>query len=356
MPIDPATCAHALPSIPARTRARRRHRQLRSAGSAAAAALVVAGLAAMPIYLVFGLRPWDTAIAHDGARLLRLAAGSLRAVACALLVAIPLGLACAMYTAHFAAPRLRAWMKPGFELFAAVPTVVFGLVATATLAPWLKHHVATALLLLVLVPCVLLAAGFAFGSRARGWLPLALLPLVITLVAAGAWAAGHADSALIHPDSPWNAMLVGFALGFAALPLVFSVAEDALALVPAAHTRAAFALGATRWQALVTIVLPAAGSGLLAAAVLGFSRCFGETMIVLMAGGNAFGAPFDPLSAVRTLSSELAVSMPDAAPHGAAWGDLLLAALALLAVSVLASAIAEGMRSRLRGRLGQADP
>lgn len=151
-------------------------------------------------------------------------------------------------------------------------------------------------------------------------------------------------------------MLVGFALGFAALPLVFSVAEDALALVPAAHTRAAFALGATRWQALVTIVLPAAGSGLLAAAVLGFSRCFGETMIVLMAGGNAFGAPFDPLSAVRTLSSELAVSMPDAAPHGAAWGDLLLAALALLAVSVLASAIAEGMRSRLRGRLGQADP
>ena len=320
-----------------------------------AAALVVAGLAAMPIYLMLGLRPWEGSTAHDGARLLRLAAGSLRAVACALVVAIPLGLACAAYTAHFAAPRLRAWLKPGFELFAAVPTVVFGLVATATLAPWLKHHIAAALLLLVAVPCVLLAAGFTFGARARGWLPLALLPLVIALVAAGAWAAGRSDAALIHPDSPWNALLVGFALGLAALPLVFSVAEDALALVPAAHARAAFALGATRWQALVTIVLPAAGSGLLAAVVLGFSRCFGETMIVLMAGGNAFGAPFDPLSAVRTLSSELAVSMPDAAPRSEAWGDLLLAALALLVVSVLASAIAEGLRARLRERLAQVD-
>lgn len=355
MPANPATCSTQLPSYRDRAAARRRYGRCRNAASALAAALVVAGLLAIPVYLLVGLQPWDTAIVHDGARLAQLAAGSLRAVACALVVALPLGFASAAFSAHFCAPRLRAWLKPGFELFAAVPTVVLGLVATATLAPWLKQHVATVLVLMVAVPCLLLAAGFAFGAhvRATGWLPLSLLPVLLAIVAAAAWLAGRQESALIHPDSPWNAMLVGFALGLAALPLVFTVAEDALALVPAAHTHAAFALGATRWQALATIVLPAAGSGLFAAALLGFSRCFGETMIVLMAGGNAFGSPFDPLAAVRTISAELAISMPDTAPRGAAWADLLLAALMLLAVTVVVNLVAEGVRARLRHRLGK---
>lgn len=356
MSANPATCGTNLPSYRDRASARRRYAWRRNAASALAAGLVVVGLLAIPVYLLLGLRPWDPAIAHDGARLARLAGGSLRAVACALLVALPLGFASAAFSAHFCAPRLRAWLKPGFELFAAVPTVVLGLVAAATLAPWLKQHVATLLVLLVAVPCVLLAAGFAFGARvrARGWLPLSLLPLMLALAAAAAWLAGRQETALIHPDSPWNAMLVGCALGLAALPLVFTVAEDALALVPAAHTQAAFALGATRWQALTTIVLPAAGSGLFAAALLGFSRCFGETMIVMMAGGNAFGAPFDPLASVRAISAELAVSMPDTVPGGAAWSNLLLAALALLAVTVVANLLAEGVRARLRIRLGRA--
>lgn len=354
MPVNPATCSANLPSYLDRAGARRRYGRRRNALSALAAMLVVAGLLAIPLYLLAGLR-WDALALHDGARLASLAAGSLRAVACALLVALPLGLASAAFVAHFCAPRLRAWLKPGFELFAAVPTVVLGLVATAALAPWLKQHVATVLVLLVAVPCVLLAAGFAFGARVRatGWLPLSLLPVLPAAIAVGAWFAGRQEGVLIHPDSPWNAMLVGFALGLAALPLVFTVAEDALALVPAAHTRAAFALGATRWQALVTIVLPAAGSGLFAAALLGFSRCFGETMIVMMAGGNAFGSPFDPLAAVRGISAELAISMPDTAPGGPAWSNLLLAALALLAVTVVANLLAEGVRTRLRRRLGR---
>ena len=206
----------------------------------------------------------------------------------------------------------------------------------------------------------LLAAGFAFGAHrpvATGWLPLWLLPVLLVVVATAGlvFALASRDAAPIHcgRSSPWNAMLVGLALGVAALPLVFTVAEDALALVPAAHTRAAFALGATRWQALATIVLPAAGSGLFAAALLGFSRCFGETMIVLMAGGNAFGSPFDPIAAVRTISAELAISMPDTAPRGTAWADLLLAALMLLAVTVLVNLAAESVRARLRDRLGK---
>lgn len=356
MSANPATCGTHLPTYRDRAAARLRYGRLRNAAATLAAALVVTGLFAIPVYLLLGLRPWDATLVRDGGRLIQLAGGSLRAVACALVVALPLGFASAAFSAHFSAPRLRAWLKPGFELFAAVPTVVLGLVATATLAPWLKQHVATVLALMVAAPCVLLATGFAFGTRVRstGWLALSLVPLVLALVAFATWLAGRQETALIAPDSPWNAMLVGLALGLAALPLVFTLAEDALALVPAAHTRAAFALGATRWQALLTIVLPAAGSGLFAAALLGFSRCFGETMIVLMAGGNAFGAPFDPLAAVRSISAELAISMPDTAPRSSAWSNLLLAALALLAVTILLNLVAEGVRGRLRQRLGKA--
>ena len=318
--------------------------------------LVLGSLLAIPLFLLWGLQPWS-AVPMDWQRLGLLFAGSLRAALCAALVALPLGLATAMFSAHFAAPRLRACLKPALEILDAVPTVVLGLVATATLAPWLKTHVATVLALIVIVPCLLLAAGFAFGARVRrdGWLPLWLLPLLVALVAMLVAIAAREPSALILPDSPWNASLVGIALGIAALPLVYSVAEDALFLVPQAQTQAAFALGATRWQALATVVLPAAGSGLLAAALLGFSRCFGETMIVLMASGNTPVGGFDPLAGLRSISAELALGLPDAAPHSAVYRNLLLAALTLLATSVLFSLVADALRERLRRRLQVGD-
>jgi phosphate transport system permease protein len=314
--------------------------------------LVLGSLLAIPLFLLWGLQPW-AAPAMDWQRLGLLFAGSLRAAMCAVLVALPLGLTTAMFSAHFAAPRLRAWLKPALEILDALPTVVLGLVATATLAPWLKTQVATVLALIVIVPCVLLAAGFAFGARVRrdGWLPLWLLPLLVAVVAVVIAFATHAQSAQIQPASPWNASLVGIALGMAALPLVYSVAEDALFLVPQTQTQAAFALGATRWQALATVVLPAAGSGLLAAALLGFSRCFGETMIVLMASGNTPVGGFDPLAGLRSISAELALGLPEAAPHGAVYRNLLLAALTLLAMSVLFSLLADALRERLRHRL-----
>jgi phosphate transport system permease protein len=316
--------------------------------------LVLGSLFAIPAFLLSGLLPWRALPAPEWSRLGVLFAGSLRAAVCAVLVALPLGLATALFTAHFCAPRLRAWLKPALEVLDAVPTVVLGLVATATLAPWLKGHVATALALIAIVPCILLAAGFAFGARVRGegWLPLWLLPLLVAVVVAVvAIAERTGEVALIQPASPWNAMLVGFALGIAALPLVFSVAEDALFLVPRTLTQAAFALGATRWQALTTVVLPAAGMGLFAAALLGLSRCFGETMIVLMASGNTPIAGIDPLSGLRSISAELVLGMPEASPHGEAYRSLLLAALALLVVAVLLSATADIVRERLRRRL-----
>jgi phosphate transport system permease protein len=178
-----------------------------------------------------------------------------------------------------------------------------------------------------------------------------LLPLVIATASVVFALASRRAAPILLPSSPWNAMLVGLALGVAALPLVFSVAEDALLLVPRAHAQAAFALGATRWQALTTVILPAAGSGLFAAGMLGFMRCFGETMIVLMASGNTAIAGFDPLSGLRSLGADIALGMPDAAPTSAAWRDLLIAALMLLALNVLFGVTAQLVRERLHRRL-----
>lgn len=356
MPVNPATCDRFLSRDLVLAAAHRRARleRLRSGLVQAGTAIVLTGLLAIPLYLIGALLPWSDLPDGAAARLGVLFAGTLRATACAIAVALPLGLATAMFTAHYAAPRLRAWIKPSLEILDAVPTVVFGLIAAATLAPWLKQHVATVLALIAVVPLALLAAGMAFGARVRraGWLPLWLLPLLIAAaLLAGALAARQPTPA-IAPATPWNAMLIGLALGVAALPTVFSVAEDALLLVPRAQSQAAFALGATRWQALTTVLLPAAGTGLLAAALLGVSRCFGETMIVLMASGNTPIGGFDPLLGLRSISAELALGLPEAAPHGEAYRGLLLAALALLVLTMALSLCADFVRERLRRRLG----
>lgn len=355
MPGNPATCDGFLSRglVLAASRRRARNERLRRGFVLAGTIVVLTGLLAIPLYLIDALLPWSELPVDAWARLHLLFVGSLRAAACAIAVAVPLGLATAVFTAHYAAPRLRAWIKPALEVLDAAPTVVLGLIATATLAPWLKLHVATVLALIAIVPAALLAAGMAFGARARqeGWLPLWLLPLVVVIAAIVVALAARSETPAIVPSMPWNAMLVGLALGIAALPTVFSMAEDALFLVPRAQSQAAFALGATRWQALTSILLPAAGSGLAAAALLGLSRCLGETMIVLMASGNTPIGGFDPLIGLRSISAELALGLPEAAPHSPAYRGLLLAALALLVLTMLLSLAADAIRERLRRRL-----
>lgn len=333
--------------------ARQRRGRVGAFAVGAASLLVLGGLLAIPLFLLSSLWPWQGLSVSAWQHLGVLLSGTVRATVCAMLVALPLGIATAMFTAHFCAAPLRAWIKPALEVLDAVPTVVLGLVAFASLAPWLKNHVASVLALIVVIPALLLAAGFAFGARASGsrWLPLWLLPLLLAIVAIVLAIAAQRPSAAIVPASPWNAMLVGLALGFAALPLVFSLAEDALYLVPREQMQAAFALGATRWQALVSVLLPAAAPGLVAAALLGVSRCLGETMIVLMASGNTPIGGFDVLTGLRSIGADLALGLPDAAPASEAWRSLLLAALALLVLTVLLGSLADVVRERLRRRL-----
>jgi phosphate transport system permease protein len=359
MSVNPETYAAFLDGGDARAAMLRRRRRERFGALAVslASALVLLGLLAIPLFLTVSVVSWTPLAAGAWAHLGVLFAGSLKAAICALVVAVPVGLGAAVFTAEFASPRFRGWFKPSLELLEAIPTVVLGLVATATLAPWLKTHVATLLAMVVLIPALLVFGGIAIGSALRprhAWLPIALVPALAALVVAISYGLGPFDHGAIEPASPWNGVLIGLALGFAAVPLVFSIGEDALTLIPATHVQAALALGATRWQALRSIVLPVARSGLVAAIVLAASRCIGETMIVLMASGNSPIASADPLTGLRTISAEIALALPETAPPGDPYRALLLAALALFALTFVLNLAAAAARGRLHRRAARA--
>ena len=361
MSANPDTYTSFLPAERGAALLRRRRRRERFGGLVVliGATVVLAALLAIPLFLIASLLSWTPLPADAWVRLGTLLAGTAKAAVCALLVALPLGFGAAIFTAQFAAPGFRSWFKPCLEILEAIPTVVLGLIAVATLSPWLKTNVATLLVLVIAVPSLLLAAGMAFGAPSRrraGWLPLWLLPALLAVVAAIIAAFGPIQTGWIVPASPWNAALVGLALGLAAVPLVFSIAEDALMLIPATHVQSARALGATRWQALSSIVLPAARAGLIAAAVLGASRCLGETMIVLMASGNTPLASPDPLEGLRTISAELAIGLPEAVAPSGAYRALLLAALVLFALTFALNLFAAHAKTRLRRRADGASP
>jgi len=353
MSINPDTYAAFLSGGHATAQIAQRRRRERAGGALVLAGTVVVlgALLVIPLFLIASLLPWTPMPARGWEQLGVLLAGSLRAAACAILVAVPLGVATAIFNAMFCAPRLRAWIKPALEILEAIPTVVLGLIALATLAPWLKSSVATMLALMVIVPASLLGAGMAFGARVRrrqGWLPLWLAPAIVAIVGIAVVVASQRDDALIVPASPWNALLIGLALGLAAVPLVFSIAEDALMRIPLAHTQAALALGATRWQALTSIVLPAARSGLIAAIVLGASRCIGETMIVLLATGNAALLTPSLTEPVRTLSATIGAEMAEVVFGDLHYRVLFFIGALLFVISFTLNAVAEFfVRNRL---------
>jgi phosphate transport system permease protein len=147
-----------------------------------------------------------------------------------------------------------------------------------------------------------------------------------------------------------NGFVVGIALGFAVIPVIFTIAEDACSSVPRSLVRAARALGATRWQAAIQMVVPAAMPGLLAAIILGFGRAVGETMIVLMVSGNTPILDVSPFNGMRTMSAAIAVEIPEAAVGGTHFRVLFLTGLLLFAVSFIVTTAADSISRRLRRR------
>jgi phosphate transport system permease protein len=145
-----------------------------------------------------------------------------------------------------------------------------------------------------------------------------------------------------------NSMVVGFAMGFAVIPLIFTITEDALSNVPETLRSASLALGASRWQTAFKVVLPTASAGIFSALMIGLGRAVGETMILVMATGNTPIMEMNIFSGMRTLAANIAVELPEAPQHGTLYRTLFLGAMVLFLMTFLVNTAAELLRHRLR--------
>ena len=220
--------------------------------------------------------------------------GSLKTTLVGLLFSVPLAVAAAIYVSQLARPRVREIVKPSIELLSGIPSVVVGFFALLVMATFLQY---------------------LFGYQVR-----------------------------------LNAFVAGIALGFAVIPIVFSIAEDALTSVPRSFTQAALALGASRWQTAWQIVLPAALPGVFAAVVLGFGRAVGETMIVLMVC-SASVMSWSIFDSARSITTTIAAEMAEAVAGGHHYRMLFMLGAVLFAVTFVSNMIGDVVIHRFKHRL-----
>jgi phosphate transport system permease protein len=295
--------------------------------------------------------------------------GTLKATLYALLFAIPLAVLGALYTSQFVHPSIRGRIKPTVEVMAALPSVVIGFIAGLYLAPLVERYVVAVLLMLPLMP-LFGTAGVLFWARlpegvARRLKPGMELALIVPLLLLGAWTALRlaplVEGAAFAGDFRiWlttttgltydqrNSLVVGLAMGFAVIPIIFTIADDAFSSVPANLTAGSLALGASRWQTALRVVLPTASPGVFSAIMIGFGRAVGETMIVLMATGNTPVLDWSIFNGMRTLSANIAVEIPEAPYGGTLYRVLFLAGALLFSMTFVVNTIAEVIRQRLR--------
>jgi phosphate transport system permease protein len=297
--------------------------------------------------------------------------GTLKGTLYALLFAIPLSLLAAVYVSDFMHPVVKGYVKPVVEIMAALPSVVLGFLGGLWLAPAVERIVPGVFLMALVEPLLILTALLlwqrlprtARGKFRQGTEVFLLIPVVLV----GAWIAlvlgGLVEQRLLAGDyRGWllgvlgltydqrNSLVVGVAMGFAVVPIIFTITEDSLANVPQ-HLRAgSLALGASRWQTAVRIVLPTASPGIFSAVMIGLGRAVGETMIVLMATGNTPIMDANVFSGFRALSANIAVELPEAPEGGTLFRVLFLAALLLFCLTFALNTLAELVRLKLRRR------
>ncbi len=318
---------------------------------------------------------WQTTAADDAFEpkysLAPLTFGTLKAALYAMLFAAPLAVCAAVFTGYFMSRALRRQVKPLIELMEALPTVVIGFLAGLWLAPLVDANLGALTLAVLLLPASVLVASAAmmrlpeqFGALLReGWQLGALIP-VLVLACWLAWLLAPPMESLFFDGSfrDWlslrfgldyvsrNAMIVGIAMGFAVIPAIYSIADDAIFTVPRHLSYGALALGATSWQTMVWLIFPAAAPGVLSALMIGFGRALGETMIVLMATGNTPIMDMNLFEGMRTLAANLAIEIPESEVGSTHYRILFLASLVLLLFTFLINSIAELVRQRLRKR------
>jgi phosphate transport system permease protein len=297
--------------------------------------------------------------------------GSFKGTLYALIIAIPLAVLAAIYTSQFMDPRYRNYVKPTVEIMAALPSVVLGFLAGLWLAPIIEDMVPAVLTMLFFLPLLIVVCSFIwrqFPQRVRSRLhpgveSLALIPIILL----GIWLCvefnGVIERLLFDGNfKQWifsslglsfdqrNALVVGFVMGFAVIPIIFTISEDALSNVPRTLVSGSLALGATPWQTAIRVVLPTAAAGIFSAIMIGFGRAVGETMIVLMATGNTPIMDWNIFSGFRTLSANIAVEIPEAPVGGTLYRVLFMAAFLLFIITFFVNTLAELVRQRLRER------
>jgi phosphate transport system permease protein len=222
---------------------------------------------------------WQPVSSVPKVSMIPLLLGTLKVTVVAMLVAVPLGVAAAIFSSEFAPARLKEVVKPVIELLAGMPSVVIGFFALMVIA--------------------------------------------------------SATQDLLGLQYRLSGFVAGVGMAIAIVPVVFTVAEDALTAVPRSFREASLALGATRWETTWRVVLPAAGPGVLAACVLAFGRAIGETMIVLMASGNAAIVSAKLTDSTRTMSATIAAEMGEVVVGSAHYSVLFFIGVQLFIITLV---------------------
>ncbi|MDD5465826.1 MAG: phosphate ABC transporter permease subunit PstC [Candidatus Omnitrophica bacterium] len=237
-----------------------------------------------PFNFLFG-KSWYPISEPPQLGILPLILGSLLVTLGAAIISIPIGVACAVYIAEIAPLKIKEILKAGIELLAAIPSVVLGFIGMVTLVPWVKTT--------------------------------------------------------FHLPTGLTALSGSIILAFMAMPTIVSIAEDALYSVPKSYKEGAFALGATHWQTIYRVLLPAASSGIVAAVMLGIGRVIGETMAVMMITGNAAVIPQSILVPVRTLTATIAAEMGEAVVGSEHYFALFAIGIVLFIISFIINVTAD---------------
>jgi phosphate transport system permease protein len=237
-----------------------------------------------PVKFLFG-KNWYPISEPGQFGILPLILGSLLVTLGAAVISIPIGVACAVYIAEVVPLKTKEILKAGIELLAAIPSVVLGFIGMVTLVPWVRN--------------------------------------------------------IFHLPTGLTALSGSIMLAFMAMPTIVSIAEDALYSVPKTYKEGALALGATHWQTIYKVLLPAASSGILAAVMLGIGRVIGETMAVMMITGNAALIPHSILQPVRTLTATIAAEMGEAVVGSEHYFALFAVGIVLFVISFMINVTAD---------------
>ncbi len=247
----------------------------------------------IPIFdFLFGTK-WSPLIPPKSFGILPLLSGTLLITVIACLVAVPIGLASAIYLSEYAPKRVRKILKPILEVLAGIPTIVYGYFALSVVTP--------------------------------------------------------AIQTIFNGAGVFNALSAGIVVGIMIIPMVSSLSEDAMSAVPRSLRDGAYALGATRLEVALKIVVPAAFSGIVASAVLAFSRAIGETMIVTLAAGSTPNMTVNPLESIQTMTAYIVqVSLGDT-PHGSIeYGSIFAVGMTLFVITLLLNILAQYVARRFR--------